>query len=254
MLSATAAKANTARCTGAMASQCCARSPARVVAKHSTDTAASARAKCTSQNFVSPARNQRHTPSAPNTAVSGSPSRLIDRPMASAPPAIHPPARAWRVISPFSASRAAATCQPWWSIRIGRICVATGTDMASTSADSVVASRPSLSHATRATSITTTASVSIGTISSAARSAPPAPSTGRSSSITPASGKSTSRDQCISTPPCAGSMRCWVRSNHPCPPSRSRTSTSRSASSGSGKRPARIGPALVASISSTISP
>jgi len=56
--------------------------------------------------------SHRHAPKAPNTTVNGKPSRLIDRPMASAAPEIHPPIRAWRVISPCSASIAAATCQP----------------------------------------------------------------------------------------------------------------------------------------------
>ena len=97
------------------------------------------------------------------------------------------------------------------------------------------------------------ASVTSGTRIRVAASAPACPKNGLSTRIDSASGMSTSRDQCIGTPPCGASMRCWRKSNQPCPASRSRTWTRRSVSSGSGKRCAAIAGTLVTSSSSATS-
>lgn len=90
---------------------------------------------------------------------------------------------------------------------------------------------PPIRRHSRADSHSMANSSANGQRTSAARSAMPVPMSGLNSVISAAMGRSTMRDQCMTTG-CAGASRVCVMSNQSCPSSQSRTCTSRIASSG----------------------
>ena len=242
-----------ARWTGEIWSQWLARLPRpRVAANSASEPTDRPSIVWTSQRRSSQHRSQRRATRATTIAASGRPSIEIDSQAASARPAIQPPIRGLRAIKPLTARRTSTICQPWWSIRIGRNWVITGTESAVARQARPATSSSNIRQAMRPTSNIAQPSVNSGITTRVTASARGWPSKGRSARIMAASGMSTSRDQCMATPPAAASTRCWWRSNQPCPAIRSRTWIRRRVSSGSGKRISAMATALVSSISTAI--